>query len=254
MIKGSENKKILVTGGAGYIGSHMLRVLLETGHDPVVFDNLSTGHRDFIPQGVPFVKGDLKKITDIQKVFKKYDIGAVIHFAASIVVPESVDNPLKYYENNVGNMINLLKVMEENNVQDIVFSSSACVYGDPLRTPILETEPLKIANPYGATKVMGEMLLEGLAQAKKIRFIAFRYFNVAGVHPSCEIGIKMDKPTHLIPNVMMAALGKIKKLKIFGTDYPTKDGTCVRDYIHVLDLCEAHALALKALAAGKSEE
>ena len=243
----SFSKTILISGGAGYIGSHMVRLLLEKGYWPVVFDNLSKGHREFIPRGVPFVRGDLRRPADIRKAFKKYKIDAVIHFAALIVVPESVAEPLKYYENNIVGSINLFSEMILAGVNKAVFSSSACVYGQPLRNPITEDEPLKVANPYGATKVIGEQILSDLATAGKMKYVALRYFNVAGAHPSGEIGIKMDKPTHLIPNVMRAALGRIKAMKVFGTDWPTKDGTGVRDYIHVLDLCDAHFLALKVL-------
>ncbi|NTV30292.1 MAG: UDP-glucose 4-epimerase GalE [Candidatus Omnitrophica bacterium] len=246
-----KKKTILVTGGAGYIGSHMVRVLLEKGWTPVIFDNLSKGHREFIPKGVQFVKGDLLRPEDIRKVFGKYKIDAVIHYAALIVVPESVSEPIKYYQNNITGSINLFSEMVRAGVDKAVFSSSACVYGQPLKNPIKEDEPLKVANPYGATKVIGEQILGDLARAGQMKYVALRYFNVAGAHPSNEIGIKMDKPTHLIPNVMRAALGKLESMSVFGTDYPTKDGTGVRDYIHVLDLCDAHFLALKALFNGK---
>jgi UDP-glucose 4-epimerase len=245
-------RTVLVTGGAGYIGSHMVRLLLERGLKPVVFDNLSTGHREFIPKGVPLVKGDLRRVNDIRRCFAACRADAVIHYAASIVVPESVSDPLKYYENNVSATVNLLKAMDEAGVRSIVFSSSACVYGNPVKTPIEETAPLAIESPYGATKVMAEQILGDMARAGRINFIALRYFNVAGAHADGGIGIKMDKPTHLIPNVMRVAGGSGKELTVFGHDYPTKDGTCVRDYIHVVDLCEAHLLALKALAQGKA--
>jgi UDP-glucose 4-epimerase len=200
---------------------------------------------------VPFVKGDLRKIQDIRKAFKKYKAEAVIHFAASIVVPESVSDPLKYYQNNVAATMNLLEAMEEADVRNIVFSSSACVYGEPLKNPIAEDEPLKIASPYGATKVMVEQILQDLAVAGRVKFIALRYFNVAGAHPSAEIGIKMKQPTHLIPNVMRAMSGSQGHLTVYGTDYDTKDGTGVRDYVYVVDLCEAHLRALKALKRGR---
>lgn len=241
---------ILVTGGAGYIGSHMARLLLDGGYAPVIFDNLSTGHREFIPAGVPLVKGDLRRLDDIRKVFRKFSIDAVIHYAAVIVVPESVSDPLKYYDNNVTGTLNLLRAMEEAGVRRIVFSSSACVYGEPLKNPILEDEPLKVANPYGATKVIAEQILGDMARAGKVDFIALRYFNVAGAHPSGDIGIKMEKPTHLIPNVMRSILLQ-QALTVFGTDYDTPDGSCVRDYIHVLDLCDAHLLALLKLFTGR---
>ncbi|MBF0386246.1 MAG: UDP-glucose 4-epimerase GalE [Candidatus Omnitrophica bacterium] len=247
----SRAQNILITGGAGYIGSHMVRLLLEQGFKPVVFDNLSTGHKEFIPKGVPLVKGDLRDPAAVRRAFRRYPVSAVVHFAAAIVVPESVAEPLNYYENNVSATVNLLKGMKEAGVRRIVFSSSACVYGNPLKSPILENEPLKIENPYGATKVMVEQILGDLARAGCIDFIALRYFNVAGAHSQGGIGIKMAKPTHLIPNVMRVACGLKKELAVFGDDYPTKDGTCVRDYVHVVDLVEAHLLALRALAKGK---
>ena len=245
------SRQVLVTGGAGYIGSHMVRLLLEKGIDPVIVDNLSTGHKEFIPKGVPFVKGDLRNLRDIRRVFSKYSIDAVVHFAAAIVVPESVVNPLKYYENNVNATVNLLQVMNAAAVRRLVFSSSACVYGNPPNSPVVEDAPLTIENPYGATKIMVEQILGDMAKAGMMNFIALRYFNVAGAHPAGGIGIKMNKPSHLIPNVMRVACGQQKELTIFGSDYPTRDGTCVRDYVHVVDLVEAHWLALKVLLAGK---
>jgi UDP-glucose 4-epimerase len=246
-----QKRKILVTGGAGYIGSHMVRMLLGAGLTPVILDNLSTGRKDFVPPGVAFIKGDLRVPADIRKVFKKHKIDAVIHFAAAIVVPESVADPLKYYENNVTASINLLQVMDEFNVRKIVFSSSACVYGEPRHNPIRENEPLKVENPYGATKAMVEQILKDLAATGKVKFIVLRYFNVAGAHPDGTIGLSLEKPTHLIPNVMLALNGRRGGMTIYGEDYPTKDGTCIRDYIHVMDLCEAHLLALKAMDKGK---
>jgi len=245
-----KKKTILVTGGAGYIGSHMVRVLLEGGYAPVIFDNLSTGHREFIPRGVPLVKGDLRRLDDVRKVFRKFKIDAAIHYAAAIVVPESVSDPLKYYDNNVTGTLNLLRAMVEAGVRRIVFSSSACVYGEPLKNPILENEPLKVASPYGATKVIAEQILGDMARSGQIDFIALRYFNVAGAHPSGEIGIKMEKPTHLIPNVMRSILRQ-QPLTVFGTNFDTPDGSCVRDYVHVLDLCDAHLLSLLKLFSGR---
>jgi len=240
-------KNVLVTGGAGYIGAHMVRLLLENGYKPVVFDNLSTGYRDYVPAGVHFIKGDLCNYGDIQKAFKTYKICAVMHFAAAIVVPESVSNPLKYYENNIVGSVNLLKAMIQAGVDKIIFSSSACVYGNALRNPITENEPLKVENPYGATKVMVEQILRDLGRAGYINFIILRYFNVAGLGFLRKTGIKRRQPTHLIPRVMDVVSGRKRMLGVFGTDYPTPDGSCIRDYIHVLDICEAHLLALKAL-------
>lgn len=241
------NKNILVIGGAGYIGSHMARFLLESGFNPVIFDNLSTGHKEFIPKKTAFIKGDLRVEKDIHKAFVKYPIDTVMHFAASSLVGESVQNPLKYYENNVCACVNLLKAMREHKLKKIIFSSTAAVYGEPETLPIKEDSVIKPANPYGRSKRMIEKILEDTALTGCLSYIALRYFNAAGAHPSGEIGEKHDPETHLITNILKAAKGDKKELTIFGNDYPTKDGTCVRDYIHVQDLCFAHLLALKAL-------
>jgi UDP-glucose 4-epimerase len=243
-----KSKNILVTGGAGYIGSHMVRMLLEEKLNPIVFDNLCTGHRSFIPRGVPFVRGDLRNEKDIAKVFKKFKIDAVMHFAASLVVPESVSNPIKYFENNVYGSLNLVKGMLAAKVKRLIFSSTAAVYGDVKRVPVQEFTPTIPESPYGASKLMVETMLEEIAKAEKLEFVALRYFNVAGSHPDADIGIRHKEVTHLIPCVLKAALGEeSKEIVIFGEDYGTKDGTCVRDYIYVMDLCEAHLYALRAL-------
>lgn len=244
-----SDKNILLIGGAGYIGSHMLRVLLHNGITPVVFDNLSSGLRHFIPKGVSFFKGDLKNLQDIRSVFKKYKISTVMHFASSIIVPESVADPIKYYENNVGSFINLMKAMQEAKVKKIIFSSTAAVYAEPKKIPIPEDAPLIPSNPYGQTKLMCEHILRDCAAAHQdFSYVIFRYFNVAGAHDDGGIGESHEPETHLIPIVLETALGRRELLQIFGHDYPTPDGTCVRDYIHVQDLAEAHYLALKAIS------
>lgn len=240
------HSKILLIGGAGYIGSHMLRNLLSNGIIPVVFDNLSSGFRHFVPRGVSFVKGDLKNIKDIRAVFKKYQFTTVMHFASSIIVPESVDDPLKYYENNVLSFINLVKVMNEANVCQMIFSSTAAVYAEPKTVPIPENAQLSPNNPYGQTKLMCEQILRDVAAAnQKFSYVIFRYFNVAGAYEKGGIGESHEPETHLIPIVLETAKGQRKFLQIYGENYNTPDGTCVRDYIHVEDLCDAHYLALR---------
>ena len=244
---GSDNN-ILLIGGAGYIGSHMLRVLLENKITPVVFDNLSSGLRHFVPKGVPFFKGDLKNLQDIRTDFKKYKISTVLHFASSIIVPESVADPIKYYENNVASFVNLVKAMREAKVQKIIFSSTAAVYAEPKKIPIPEDAELVPSNPYGQTKLMCELILRDTALAHKdFSYVIFRYFNVAGAYDDGGIGESHEPETHLIPIVLETALGRRPFLQVFGQDYKTPDGTCVRDYIHVQDLAEAHFLALKAI-------
>lgn len=240
--------KVLIIGGAGYIGSHMVRNLLSRRVTPVVFDDLSSGYREFVPAGVPFVKGDLRKYPDILAALKQYRISAVMHFASSIIVPESVSNPAKYYENNVLAFINLVKAMKEAGVGRIVFSSTAAVYGEPQKVPITESAVLCPTNPYGATKMICEKILQDMAAAdKNFSFVALRYFNVAGAHRDGGIGEAHEPETHLIPIVLEAASGKRKSLSIYGDDYSTPDGTCIRDYIHIEDLCEAHYLALQKI-------
>lgn len=241
---------VLVIGGAGYIGSHMVRSLLKEKHDAIIFDNLSTGYREFIPEGTPFIKGDLRNGADIQGAFERHTIDAVMHFAASSLVPESMSNPLKYYDNNVLACINLLKAMVENKVKKFIFSSTAAVYGEPENIPIKENDKTCPTNPYGMSKLMIENILKDVSRAHDVSYIALRYFNAAGAHPSGETGEKHIPETHLIPNILKAAKGEKSEVTIFGDDYQTPDGTCIRDFIHVQDLCRAHLLALKALKEG----
>jgi len=240
-------KHILVVGGAGYIGSHMVIALLDAGYSPVVFDNLSTGHSESIPHGVPFIHGDLSSPGEIARVLSSFPIEAVMHFAASSQVGESVQNPLKYYRNNVVNCLNLLGSMGKAGVKRIVFSSTAAVYGEPVRVPISEDDPALPTNPYGRSKHMIERILEDLSCIGQLSYVSLRYFNACGALPQKGIGERHEPETHLIPNVLRVASGRKPELTVFGSDYPTQDGTCVRDYIHVQDLTRAHLLALEYL-------
>lgn len=247
--KGKDFMSILVCGGAGYIGSHINKQLNLEGYDTVVFDNLVYGHREAVKWGT-FVKGDLKNIEDIEAVFNKYDIEAVFHFAAYAYVGESVKEPEKYYYNNVVNTLNLLKVMREHNCDKIIFSSTCATYGEPAHVPITEDMPQHPINPYGATKLMMERIFRDYHEAYGLKFVVLRYFNAAGADPNGEIGESHDPETHIIPLVLDAAGGQRPDIKIFGTDYDTPDGSCVRDYIHVTDLASAHLLALHHLEQG----
>ncbi len=244
---GKKIKKVLVTGGAGYIGSHTVRSLVEGGHEVVVFDNLSTGRKEAVGDA-KLVVGDLADRKLLDKVFKDDKFDAVIHFAASIEVEESVENPAKYYQNNVINGLNLLDAMIANGVGKIVFSSSAAVYGEPEKNPIPETLACNPTNPYGETKLVFEKILKWYSTAYGLNSVSLRYFNAAGALPEENLGYERGlKHSHLIPRVLDAALGKTPEIKVFGNDYKTPDGTCVRDYIHVLDLAAAHLAALKKL-------
>ena len=241
-------KTILVAGGAGYIGSHMTALLVERGYNVVVVDNLATGHWQAV-KGAKLRVGDLKDAAFLDRVFSEFSIDGVINFAAFSLVGESVGNPLKYYDNNVGGAVGILTAMKNHGVNKIVFSSTAATYGEPEKQPIEETDPTDPINPYGATKLAIEGLLKWCDKAYGIKYAALRYFNAAGANTDADIGEDHSPETHLIPNVLAAALGK-KSLELYGDDYPTPDGTCVRDYIHVRDLLEAHLLALEYLDKG----
>lgn len=236
---------ILVTGGAGYIGSHVVKELLHLGYKTIVYDNLQTGHREAV-KDITFIKGDLSDQKKLKETFNTYSIDAVMHFAADCLVGESVQNPLKYFNNNVRNSLQLIDIMDEYNVNKIVFSSSAAVYGEPEITPIPEEHPCNPTNPYGESKLIFEKVLKALHEAGKLNFISLRYFNAAGADPEGLIGEDHFPETHLIPLVIKSALDGTP-LSIYGTDYLTPDGTCIRDYIHVTDLAYAHILALQKM-------
>lgn len=240
---------ILVCGGAGYIGSHVNKELNLCGYETVVFDNLVYGHREAVKWG-RFFKGDLSNISDIERVFSEYKIDAVLHFAAYAYVGESVGEPEKYYYNNVVNTLNLLSVMKRHGCNRIVFSSTCATYGEPEKTPITEDMPQRPINPYGQTKLTVEKIFKDYRTAYGLEFAVLRYFNAAGADPDCEIGEDHTPETHIIPLILDAASGKREDIKVFGTDYPTPDGSCVRDYIHVKDLATAHVLALRHLENG----
>lgn len=241
--------KVLVTGGAGYIGSHVVKALGEQGHDVVVYDNLSTGHEWAVLFG-KLVKGDLSDKALLDKVIKEFAPDAVMHFAALIQVEESVKYPLLYYRNNMVNTLNLLEILRENNIKYFIFSSTAAVYGIPEHLPVDELAPICPINPYGASKAAVEQILKYFSAADNFKYLALRYFNVAGADPQGRLGQAYKESTHLITRAVKTARGEFEELSIFGTDYPTEDGTCVRDYIHVDDLASAHVSALEYLQAG----
>ncbi|PPK52783.1 UDP-glucose 4-epimerase GalE [Marinobacter persicus] len=241
--------KVLVTGGAGYIGSHVVRQLASAGHDIVVFDNLSTGYRWAVTAG-ELVVGDLADEEAIEYLFSQHRFEAVLHFAANIVVPESVANPLKYYSNNTRNTLNLLKAVERHQVPYMVFSSTAAVYGMPDETVLTEALPLAPINPYGASKMMSERMIMDLASASELNYVILRYFNVAGANPDGLLGQATPEATHLIKVASECVTGQRDGMSVFGTDYDTRDGTCIRDYIHVEDLAKAHVMALEYMAGG----
>jgi len=238
--------RVLVAGGAGYIGSNMTAMLARAGHEPIVFDNLSKGHKAAV-QKYEFVQGDLADYDLLVKTLKKYKIEVVMHFAALIEAGESVELPLEYYRNNVCNTRNLLSAMEEVGVKKFIFSSSAAVYGIPEKVPIAEDAPTKPINPYGRTKLDVERMCHFQSAAGKLRFVTLRYFNTCGAGADGNLGEDHRPESHLIPLTIQAAMGKRNEIKIYGTDYPTADGTCIRDYIHIDDLCRAHLLALAKL-------
>lgn len=242
---------ILIVGGAGYIGSHTNKALTEAGYETIVLDNLSYGHEEAIKWG-KFCKCDLKDVDELDKVFQEHDITAVMHFSSFIEVGESVQNPEKYYTNNVVNTMNLLKVMLKHDVKKFIFSSTCATYGIPQKIPLVEDHPQNPINPYGWTKLMVERILKDYDTAYGLKSVILRYFNASGADKSGEIGEAHNPESHLIPLILDAAIGKREDIKIFGTDYDTPDGTCIRDYIHVTDLADAHVLALQYLEEGNN--
>ena len=243
---------VLVTGGAGYIGSHTVRKLTESGYEVVVLDNLSRGHIEAIPENIKFEKADLLDEQGLKNAIKKYNIDSVIHFAAYAYVGESVENPGLYYQNNVVGSFNLVKVITELGIRKFVFSSTCSIYGNPLNVPISENEPAKPINPYARTKYMIENILADFEVTYNLKYAALRYFNAAGDSDDGSIGESHSPEPHLIPLVLYTALGKRDSIKIYGDDYDTPDGTCIRDYIHVYDLADAHIRALQYLENGNS--
>lgn len=240
---------ILITGGAGYIGSHVVKALGSLGHSLTIYDNLSTGHKEAVTFG-KLVEGDLSENVKLDALFAASMFDAVLHFAGSIKVPESVVNPLKYYKNNTENSLRLISMCSKHGVKKFIFSSTAAVYGIPADGICREDSELKPINPYGHSKLMTERMLQDVAMASDLRFVILRYFNVAGGDIEGQIGQSFPEPFHLINVASEAAFGKREKLEVFGTDYPTLDGTCVRDYIHVTDLADAHVKALEYLERG----
>lgn len=244
--------KVLVVGGAGYIGAHVCKALSARGDAPVVFDNLSAGHEHAVRWGA-LVRGDIRSEGDLDRAFTEHRPDAVMHFAASIEVGEGQRHPLRFWENNVAGVVTLLGAMARAGVRPLVFSSTCAVYGEPQTVPITEAEPCKPVSVYGRTKRAVELLLADVAQVDGLRYAALRYFNAAGASPEGEIGEEHDPETHLIPNALKAAAGLGGRMKLFGDDYDTRDGTCIRDYVHVMDLADAHLAALDRLMAGERE-
>lgn len=242
--------KVLVVGGAGYIGSHAVLELIKDQHEVIVFDNLTSGFEDMVSEKATLIIGDIRNKEALDAVFKQHrDIDVVMHFAAKIVVPESVEKPLEYYSNNVEGVRVLLESMQENNIKNIVFSSTAAVYGEASGV-CFEDDPTHPINPYGETKLATERMIKWVTQAHGMKYLIFRYFNVAGADQSLKVGLKKDQLTHLIPVAIQALIGLREKLLIYGNDYDTEDGTCVRDYIHVSDLAYAHVLGARYLKDG----
>lgn len=245
--------KILVVGGAGYVGSHMVKLLLRAGHEVVTLDNLATGFRDAVTGG-EFVQCDLANRAGLAEVFRRHAFDGVMHFASLIQVGESVLRPDLYYRNNFCNTLNLLDVMMAHDVMRLIFSSTAAIFGEPDTVPINESHPVRPMNPYGISKCMVEQALAGYDRAYGLKSVCLRYFNAAGADPEGELGERHEPETHLIPLVLQAASGRRPEIAVFGRDYDTPDGTCIRDYVHIMDLCQAHLLALDALAAdGQSD-
>jgi UDP-glucose-4-epimerase GalE len=245
--------RILVTGGAGYIGSHTAKLLAASGHTPIVFDDFTQGHEWAVKWGI-LERGSLADQPRLREVFAAHKVEAVVHFAANALVGESMSQPTKYFRNNTVGTLNLLDAMREAGVATIVFSSTCATYGDPVRVPIDETHPQAPVNPYGESKLMVEKILRWYGGAYGVKWIALRYFNAAGADPDGEIGEDHDPETHLIPLVIGAALGTRSPVKVFGTDYPTPDGSAIRDYVHVMDLADAHLRALERLGNGTASQ
>ncbi len=243
------SSKILITGGAGYIGSHTNALFAEKGYETIILDNLIYGHKENILGG-KFIKGDISDKKLLHKIFSRNKIDAVVHFAAFAYVGESVENPSKYYNNNVASTITLLDSMIEHGVKNFIFSSTCATYGVPEKMPVTEDMEQNPINPYGASKLMIERIVKDYAVAYGLKYCIFRYFNAAGADPKCRIGERHVPETHIIPLILDAAIGRRECIKIFGTDYPTKDGTCIRDYIHVSDLADAHLKAYEYLVKG----
>ncbi len=243
-------KNILLVGGAGYIGSHMGKYLANHGYNPIVLDNLIYGHREAVRWG-PFIEGSIGDSTLLRNVFSKYHFEAVMHFAAFCYVGESVTDPAKYYRNNVANTLTLLEIMVEKNISNFIFSSSCAIYGEPVEIPITELHPQNPINPYGKSKLMVERILEDFKSAYGLEYVSLRYFNAAGADPDGELGEDHRPETHLIPLVLQVALGKRDIVNVFGDNYLTHDGTCIRDYVHVNDIAQAHFLALERLLNGQ---
>ncbi len=245
--------KILVAGGAGYIGSHMVKMLDSAGHQVVTLDNLSTGYRDAVKYG-DFIEGDIADSEILNRVFSDNNFDGVMHFASYIEVGESVRDPAKYFRNNFSNTLNLLDAMVRHQVKSFIFSSTAAIFGEPEYTPIDEGHPKNPINPYGKSKLMVEQALEDYEKAYDLQSVCLRYFNAAGADSEGELGERHNPETHLIPLILQAASGRRDKISIFGQDYPTLDGSCVRDYIHIVDLCTAHMLALEKLINGSGSK
>jgi UDP-glucose-4-epimerase GalE len=241
---------ILVTGGAGYIGSHACKALAQAGFLPVAFDNLATGHAYAVKWG-PFVQGNLNDRAKLDEAFKSYQPKAILHFAADALVSESISDPGKYYRNNVGGSIALLEAMRDHHVPNLIFSSTCATYGDPLFTPITEAHPQAPISPYGRSKLMIEQIIADFEKAHGLRAVCLRYFNVAGADLATEIGENHTPETHLIPSIIQTALGMKNEIAVYGTDFPSRDGSAVRDYVHVQDLAAAHVAALKWLLANQ---
>jgi len=241
---------VLVTGGAGYIGSHMVHALTEAGESVVVIDNLSTGFSAFLPEGVPLFIGDAADENLVEGVIAAHGVESIVHFAGSVVVPDSMRDPLGYYRNNTMTTRNLLSAAVKCGVNRFIFSSSAAVYGNPDQVPVPEHAPTRPLSPYGASKLMTEIMLHDVAQAHAMNYVALRYFNVAGADPQARIGLATAGATHLLKVAVEAATGQRAKIDVFGTDYPTPDGSCIRDFIHVCDLVQAHRAALFYLRGG----